>query len=54
MGRQLLLLVAAFAVGTAIAVLLGAKNLGTALGVGQVAFAAALVWVLMGGGGRSR
>ena len=43
MGRQLLLLLAAFAVGTVIALLLGAKNLGTALGVGQVTFAAALV-----------
>lgn len=47
MGRQLLLLLLAFAGGTAIALLLGAKNLGTALAVGQVCFAAVLVWVLI-------
>lgn len=46
MGRQLLLLLAALAAGTAIALLLGAKNLGTALGVGQLCFAATLVWTL--------
>jgi hypothetical protein len=47
MGRQLLFLALAFGGGTAIALLLGAKNLGTAFGVGQVCFAAVLVWVLM-------
>lgn len=47
MGRQLLLLLIAFAGATAIALLLGAKNLGTALGVAQVCFAAALVYVLV-------
>jgi uncharacterized membrane protein (DUF485 family) len=47
MARQLLLLLLAFAGGTAIASLLGAVNLGVALGVGQVCFAAMLVWVLM-------
>jgi hypothetical protein len=47
MGRQLLLLLAAFAVGTAIALLIGAKNFGTALGLGQVCFAAMLVYVLL-------
>jgi hypothetical protein len=47
MSRQLLLLLLAMAGGTAIALLLGAKNLGTALGVGAVCFAAALVSVLM-------
>lgn len=47
MARQLLLLLLAFAGGTAIAALLGAANLGTALGVGQIAFAAAVVWVLL-------
>lgn len=46
MGRQLLLLLFGFAGGTAIALLLGAKNLGTAFGVGQVCFAAVLVFVL--------
>lgn len=47
MGRQLLLLPLAFVGGTAIALLAGAKNLGTALGVGQVCFAAMLVYVLL-------
>jgi hypothetical protein len=47
MGRQLLFLGAAFAGGALIAEALGAVNLGTALGVGQVTFAAALVWVLL-------
>jgi hypothetical protein len=46
-GRQLLLLLLAFAGGTVIAELLGAINLGTALGVGQVCFAATLAWVLL-------
>jgi len=47
MARQLLILVLAFALGVAAATLLGATNLGTALGVGQLTFAAALVWVLL-------
>jgi hypothetical protein len=47
MGHQLLLLALAFAGGTAIALLLGAINLGTAFGVGQLTFAAMLVWVLL-------
>ena len=47
MSPQLLLLLLGLAGGTAIALLLGAKNLGTALGVGQVCFAATLVYVLM-------
>ena len=47
MARQLLLLLLAFAGGTAVAALLGATNLGTALGVGQITFAAMLVWVLL-------
>jgi hypothetical protein len=47
MSRQLLLLLLGFLGGSAIALLLGAKNLGTALGVGQVCFAATLVYVLM-------
>lgn len=46
-GRQLLLLLLAFAGGAIIAELLGAINLGTALGVGQVCFAAMLIWVLL-------
>jgi len=47
MSRQLLLLLAAFVGATAIALLVGAKNLGTALGVAQVCFAATLVYVLL-------
>ena len=47
MRRQLLLLLLAFIGGTAIALLAGAKNLGTALGIGQVCFAAVLVYVLL-------
>jgi hypothetical protein len=49
MGRQLLLLLLAFAGGTAIAGLLGAVSLGVAFGVGQLTFAATLVWVLLRG-----
>ena len=40
-------LVAVFAAATGIAALLGAANFGTALGVGQVVFAIALVAVLV-------
>jgi hypothetical protein len=47
MIRQLAILFAAFAGGTAIAVVLGAVSFGVALGVGQVCFAAALAWVLL-------
>ena len=47
MGRQLLLLLLAFAAGTALAGLLGAVSLGVAFGVGQLSFAATLVWVLL-------
>jgi hypothetical protein len=47
MSRQLAILAAAFLGGVAIAGLLGAVNLGVALGVGQVSFAAALAWVLL-------
>lgn len=46
MSRQLLVLLLAFAAGAAVAGLLGA-GLGTAFGVGQVCFAAALVYVLL-------
>ena len=47
MGRQLLILAAGFFLGVFAALALGAVNLGTALGVGQLCFAATLVWVLM-------
>ena len=41
------MLALAFAAGAALAGMLGAINLGTAFGVGQISFAAALVWVLL-------
>lgn len=44
---QLGVLIAAFAAGTLLALLLGAANLGTAMAFGQLAFAAVLVWVLL-------
>jgi hypothetical protein len=47
MLAKLAIVLAAFAIGVGIAELLGAKNLGTALGVGQLTFAAALVYVLL-------
>lgn len=46
-ARQLLILFVGFLAGVLVAELLGAKNLGTALGVGQLTFAATLVWVLL-------
>jgi hypothetical protein len=45
--RQLAVMLGAFALGAAIAGALGAVSFGVALGVGQVCFAAALVWVLL-------
>jgi len=47
MIRQLIILVCAFLLGTALAGLLGAASLGVALGVGQISFAATLVWLLL-------
>jgi hypothetical protein len=47
MTRQLAILLGAFAIGTAIAAALGAVSFGVALGIGQLCFAAALVWVLL-------
>jgi uncharacterized membrane protein (DUF485 family) len=44
---KLVIVLAAFTVGVGVAELFGAKNLGTALGVGQLTFAAALVYVLV-------
>jgi hypothetical protein len=44
---QLGILASAFLGGAAIAGALGAASLGVALGVGQLCFAAALVWVLL-------
>lgn len=47
MARQLLLLLLALALGAAVAGLLGAVSFGVALGVGQLTFVAALVWLLL-------
>lgn len=47
MIRQLAIMLGAFGAGTAVAAALGAASLGIALGVGQICFAAALVWVLL-------
>jgi len=44
---QLGILAGAFLGGTAIAAALGADSLGVALGIGQICFAAALVWALL-------
>jgi hypothetical protein len=41
------IVVAAAIVGTLVAAVLGAANLGTALTFGQIAFAVALLWVLL-------
>ena len=46
MRIDLLIVLAAFAAGTLVALALGAVNTGTALTFGQMAFAGALVWVL--------
>jgi len=46
MLRDSAIVLGVFAVTVAVAELLGAANLGTALGIGQVAFVAALCWVL--------
>jgi uncharacterized membrane protein (DUF485 family) len=43
----LALMLAAFALGTLVAELFGAVNLGTALSFGQLAFAATVVWVIV-------
>jgi hypothetical protein len=45
--RQLVILLGAFLLGTAVAAALGAVSFGVALGVGQVCFAATLAWVLL-------
>jgi hypothetical protein len=44
---NLAIVAAAFAAGVGLAEIFGAKNLGTAFGVGQITFAAALVYVLL-------
>lgn len=45
---DLAMLAVAFFGATGIAALLGAANFGTALTFGQLAFAAAVMWVILG------
>jgi hypothetical protein len=45
--RQLAIMLGAFAAGTAVAAAIGAASFGIALGVGQICFAAALVFLLL-------
>jgi hypothetical protein len=47
LGAQVLLLTAVFAGVTGLALAAGAANLGTAMGIGQIAFAGVLVWLLL-------
>jgi hypothetical protein len=51
--KEFLVLLGAFLVGTGVALLAGAKNLGTGLTFGQIAFAGAVVFVLLRRGGAS-
>ncbi len=44
---KVLIVLVAFGVGVGLAEIFGAKNLGTAFGVGQLTFAIALVYVLV-------
>jgi hypothetical protein len=44
---RLVIVLGAFAIGVGLAELFGAKNLGTSLGVGQLTFVIALVYVLL-------
>jgi hypothetical protein len=44
---NVLIVLAAFAAGTALAALFGAANFGTALGIGQIAFALTCVALLL-------
>lgn len=44
---QAALLAAVFLAGTGLALLAGAANTGTAMGVGQIAFTVVLVWLLL-------
>lgn len=47
MRRNLLTMLGAFVLGSALAGALGAANLGTALAFGQMAFAATTVYVIL-------
>jgi len=49
LATKLAILAAAFIAGVLLAELFGAVNIGTALGVGQICFAIALIYVLLRG-----
>jgi hypothetical protein len=46
-ARDLVVMIGAFALASALAAAFGAANFGTALAFGQIGFAVALVWVLL-------
>jgi hypothetical protein len=50
-ATDLLVMAAAFGGATALAALLGAASFGTALTFGEMAFAVALMWVMLRDGG---
>lgn len=47
MRTEILLMLGAFAAATLLAALFGAANTGTALFFGQLAFAMAVVWIML-------
>ncbi len=47
MPREALLLPVAFAAGVGLAEIFGAANLGVAFGIGQLFFAATVVWLIL-------
>ena len=47
MPAKIAIVLVGFGVGVGLAEIFGAKNLGTALGVGQLTFVIALVYVLL-------
>lgn len=47
MTRDLLMMIGAFVLASALAGALGATNLGTALAFGQIAFAVSVVYVML-------
>ena len=47
MARDLMIVLGAFALASAVALAAGAANLGTALAFGQLAFAVSLTYVLV-------
>lgn len=44
---KIALVLAVLALGTVLSLAVGAENLGTALGIGQIAFTVVVVWLLL-------